>query len=277
MRTKEPSKPNLSALCREMGYSRQAYYKASVRSSKTLDQEKLVLDTVRLVRARQPAVGTRKLKRHLQDQGQAIGRDRLFALLAKQNLLIPRKRRRAYATDSSHGFKRYENRIRTLEITRPNQVYVADITYLYGPDRFYNLALLTDAFSRKIVGYDLSESLSIDGTSRALAMAIRNRRSHLPLIHHSDRGVQYCAKDYVQQLRDHGIDISVTQDNHVYENAMAERVNGILKQEFLLDRLQDPMPLAKRKVKEAVAIYNNERLHMSIDWKTPQSVHLTGS
>ena len=219
----------LCALCQSFGYSRQAYYKRQNATGARLSHERVLLDQVRQIRRRQPMVGTRKLYRMLEKDGHIIGRDRLFALLKREGLLIQRKRKRAYTTMSWHHYHCYPNLIKDKPKTAPNQVYVSDITYLQGPDRFYYLALITDAFSRKIVGYDLSESLSIDGSLRALEMAIKSLGKGTELIHHSDRGIQYCAHAYVERLTKQGISISMTEQDHVYENALAERVNGILK------------------------------------------------
>ena len=173
-----------------------------------------------------------------------------------------------------HHYHKHPNLIKDLEITTPNQVFVSDITFLPGLNRrFYYLALITDLFSRKIVGYDLSENLTTDGSLRALSMALKPLTGNINLIHHSDRGLQYCAHAYVNRLNDRGVRISMTEQDHVYENALAERVNGILKQEFLLDRPHASLALAKKQVHEAIYIYNHERLHMSINWRPPQKLH----
>lgn len=229
MSTSPDRRHSLRALCRVFGYSRQAYYKRQNTISDRADHERTILDQVRQIRRRQPMVGTRKLHRMLGQDGHIIGRDRLFALLSREDLLIHRKRKRAYTTMSFHHYRCYPNLIKDRAITAPNQVYVSDITYLPGSNRFYYLALITDAFSRKIVGYDLSESLSIDGSLRALEMAMKPLEKDAELIHHSDRGIQYCAHAYVERLTKQGISISMTEQDHVYENALAERVNGILK------------------------------------------------
>jgi transposase InsO family protein len=218
--------------------------------------------------------GTRKLQRMLAPMGHKIGRDRLFDLLRAQSLLITRKRERPYSTMSWHRYHKHPNLIKDMQITAPNQVYVSDITYLPGLERtYYYLALITDAFSRKIVGYDLSESLTVDGSLRALNLALKPLEGDVNLIHHSDRGLQYCALAYTHRLEKRGISISMTEQDHVYENALAERVNGILKQEFLLDRPMPSLAYAKKQVRQAIHIYNHERLHMSIDWKTPHEIH----
>ena len=210
----------------------------------------------------------------LAPRGVSVGRDLLFDLLARRDLLISRKRKRPFTTMGWHHYHKHPNLIKDLEITAPNQAFVSDITFLPGLNRrFYYLALITDVFSRKIGGYDLSENLTPDGSLRALNKAIKPLTRDLELIHHSDRGLQYCAHAYVNRLNDRRIRISMTEQDHVCENALAERVNGILKQEFLLDRPHASLALAKKQVHEAIYIYNNERLHMSIVWRTPLQVY----
>lgn len=222
-------------------------------------------------------MGTRKLHRmvneQLKSEGIQIGRDRLFKLLQAQDLLIPRRKRGPQTTDSRHRLNKYGNLIRDLELTRPNQVYVSDITYVETLLGFCYLALITDAYSRKIVGYDLSRSLSVEGSLRALEMALAPLAGPIQLIHHSDRGLQYCSHAYVDLLRAHGVQISMTEERHVYENAKAERVNGILKSEFLLGEQLASFDVAEQLVKEAIQIYNEERLHLSLDYQTPAMIH----
>lgn len=276
MSTKAQTGATITGLCQIFGYSRQAYYKSLNTVVKRQENEQAILQRVHQIRTRQPRVGTRKLYRMLAPMGLTIGRDRLFDLLRGQGLLISRKRKRPYTTMGWHHYHKHPNLIKHLEITAPDQVYVSDITFLPGINRrFYYLALITDAFSRKIVGYDLSEDLTTDSSLRALNMALRPLTGNIELIHHSDRGLQYCAHAYVNRLNDRGVKISMTDHDHVYENALAERVNGILKNEFLLDRAHASLALAKKHVDEAIYIYNHERLHMSIEWKTPQQVYLS--
>jgi transposase InsO family protein len=223
-------------------------------------------------------VGTRKLhhmiNERLKNEHIQIGRDRLFELLGARKLLITRKRNRKQTTDSRHGFNKHRNLIRDLEMTRPNQVYVSDITYLQTLEGFCYLALITDAYSRKIVGYDLSRSLTIEGSLRALQMALKALPSSRQLIHHSDRGIQYCSHAYVDLLVKHGVQISMTEDNHVYEKAKAERVNGILKNDFLLGETLVSFEVAKQMVRDSIHIYNQERLHLSLNYQTPATAHM---
>jgi transposase InsO family protein len=240
-------------------------------------RDQRIIDEVQQIRHRQPRVGTRKLQRmlneHLKDEGIEVGRDRLFELLRTRNLLIRRRRNGQRTTDSRHRFKKYGNLIRNLEITRPNQVYVSDITYLGTLEGFCYLALITDAYSRKIVGYDVSRSLSLEGSLRALQMALGALAGPRELIHHSDRGLQYCSHTYVQLLTKNSVQISMTEEQHVYENAQAERVNGILKNEFLLGETLKSFEVAQQLVKDAIHIYNEERLHLSLNYQTPAMRH----
>lgn len=161
-----------------------------------------------------------------------------------------------------------------MEITRPNQVWVSDITYIRTVKGFCYLALITDLYSRKIIGYDLSDSLELSGCVRALKKALYHAKNVNGLIHHSDRGIQYCSNQYTQILKRKNIGISMTEDNHCYENAIAERVNGILKDEFYLDQTFDNVAHAKRATKSAINLYNQIRLHVSLDYKTPNMVYL---
>lgn len=252
-----------------LGKSRQSYYKQRKIAQRRRNDEKVILDHVGRRRCGQPRVGVRKLHLHLNEQGVYIGRDRLFDLLRRKGLLVKPRRRYVRTTHSNHWFRKYSNLIRDLEASRPGEVVVGDITYLETREGFCYLSLLTDVYSRKIVGYGLSRSLSVEGTLKALNMALRGIKGHKGMIHHSDRGIQYCCHTYTNRLRKAGVRISMTEENHVYENAMAERVNGILKNEFLLGECLPSYAMAGMMVKEAVNIYNNERLHMSIDYMTP--------
>lgn len=223
-------------------------------------------------------IGVRKLhkliKPKLQEKVISFGRDRLFDLLRDNELLIYYKRKYVKTTNSYHRFKVYKNLIKDLRIIKINQVYVSDITYISTLEGFCYLALITDAYSRKIVGYNLSRSLGIEGCLKALRMALKRVKCPEKLIHHSDRGVQYCSHVYVDLLSSNNTKISMTEENHVYENALAERVNGILKNEFMLGENLVSFKIAKELVDEAIQIYNNERPHMSLNYKTPNEVHV---
>lgn len=270
-------KYSVSDICNVLGYSRQAFYKRRNASYHKILMESMILDQVRFIRRRQPKIGTRKLyfklKPILLEMEHSFGRDQLFDLLRRENMLIRRRRKYVRTTDSRHRFTKYSNLIRELDITRPNQVYASDITYIRTLNGFCYLSLITDACSRKIVGYNLSKDLGIEGCMRSLRMAIRKAPKGIDMIHHSDRGIQYCSYDYTDLLRNHGIRISMTERDHVYENSLAERVNGILKDEFLLGETIASFEVAKSLVKESIKIYNGERPHLSLDYDTPDQRH----
>ena len=202
-----------------------------------------------------------------------MGRDRLFDVLRSNKMLVRRKKTSFKTTNSYHHFHKYNNLIKDLEITRTNQVWVSDITYIRTVKGFCYLALITDLYSRKIVGYDLSDSLELAGCLRALQKTLANVKTAADLIHHSDRGIQYCSKQYVEKLTKKKMKISMTEENHCYENAVAERVNGILKDEFYLDQCFVNTSHAKKATKSAISIYNNKRLHLSLALKTPEQVY----
>lgn len=239
--------------------------------------ESLALELIRRERSRHPRLGGRKLL-HLiggdLDLAEArIGRDRFFALLSRHDLLIERPRRGARTTYSLHGFRVYPNLARELVLSSPHQLLVSDITYIRTSEGFMFLSLVMDAFSRMIVGYDTSDSLEMEGALRALGMAQRQ----LPLLnqtmHHSDRGSQYCCGAYIEKLLGHGMDISMTEENHCYENSQAERLNGILKQEYGLGATFGHKREVGCAVKEAVSLYNDWRPHGALNNRVPRQVH----
>lgn len=224
-----------------------------------------------------PRLGGRKLQHMLTDPLQrhniSIGRDKLFDLLAENNMLVRRRKKRAVTTDSRHRYRRYPNLIRGLEPVMAERLWVSDITYLRMVEDFSYLSLVTDAYSRRIVGYCLYPTLKAEGPLQALDMALGQYRGKDRLIHHSDRGCQYCCASYVQKLEQHNISISMTEKGDPYENAIAERVNGILKDELGLDRNFSSFTEALRAVDKAVQIYNNIRPHASCDYLTPDQAH----
>jgi transposase InsO family protein len=236
----------------------------------------MVVEMVQEIRHKMPRIGTRKmyflLHKELQQVGK-IGRDKFFDLLRKNELLIARKKSYTRTTDSYHRFHKYNNLLYNKDIVRPNQCWVSDITYIRTLNGFVYLFLITDYYSRKIVGWSLSHSLSIEGGLLALQMAVKQRHNHSGLIHHSDRGIQYCSGDYVKMLQKNGIQISMTEQNHCYENAKAERVNGILKDEFLLDSTFNDFSIAQQSVRQAIKTYNEIRPHWSLNLQTPTQVH----
>jgi len=213
------------------------------------------------------------LKSELDEQGKNIGRDKFFDILRKHELLVKRRKKYVKTTDSYHRFHKYKNKLKEKRLTGPNQAYVNDITYLRTEEGFMYLFLQTDAYSRLITGWDLSDSLAIDGAVKALKMTLRQCSNSAGAIHHSDRGIQYCCKEYVKILKRNKMEISMTEENHCYENAMAERVNGILKEEFLLSEKFANKALALKAVKQAIISYNNYRPHWSLNLCTPQQIH----
>ena len=232
-------------------------------------REGFILQSVKQIRKSQPRVGARKLQHMLPEHGITVGRDRLLNLLDRYGLLIGPAKNYRKTTNSYHHFHKYSNLIKELEIQGPNHVFVSDITYLDTHEGFCYLALVTDLYSRKIVGWDISKSLSIEGCQRALKQALRSVSKPEKLIHHSDRGIQYCSKGYVELLTNKNAQISMTEENHCYENAVAERVNGILKQEFMMATKHLSYQNAFKLTSQAIRIYNEERLHSSLNYQTP--------
>jgi putative transposase len=274
----------IGRFCTVFGKSRQGWYYTINQGSKQDMTDSLVVKMVMEIREQQPCIGTRKLYHLLtpkfKEHKLKMGRDKLFEILERYGLLIRYRKRKAITTDSNHSFYKYDNLIQQLTLRAKDQLWVSDITYLRLKDGFAYLSLITDAFSRKIVGYCLWASLAAQGCVNALEMALEqiNRRNPMcNLIHHSDRGVQYCCADYVQQLKAYNIQISMSYNGDPYQNAIAERVNGILKMEFGLHRSFESMGKANEAVHSAVELYNNKRPHSSLSYLTPnQAHHLTG-
>lgn len=203
-----------------------------------------------------------------------VGRDKFFDVLRRSDLLVKGRRRYARTTDSRHRFRVYKNLVQQFTPAHADQVWVSDITYVrLTNERFAYLFLITDAYSRKIVGWELSGSLGLEGALKALQMSLRQCRSSQSLIHHSDRGFQYCSRQYVSKLQAKGIQISMAAAGNCYENAMAERVNGILKMEYGLDETFGNIEQARRSAKESISSYNEERPHLSLKMRTPSAVH----
>ena len=257
--------------------SRQGYYKQRNRAEARVLESDFLREKVMQVRMELPRVGGRKLhymlKDELAEQGIKMGRDRFFDWLRAEGLLVKPRKQYARTTNSNHRFRVYTNLIEGKELTGKNQVWVSDITYLRSGNGFSYLALITDAWSRKIVGYDVSNSLELQGCVRALKMAMKQLPEKHALIHHSDRGIQYCSNVYTDMLRKKQIQISMADKGNCYQNAIAERVNGILKQEFYLDQRFKNLPQAQRATRQAIEIYNNLRPHLSIDYLTPEHKH----
>ena len=216
------------------------------------------------------------MQESFKDLGFKLGRDGFFKILRENGLLVERKKKYVKTTNSVHRFRVYTNLIKEIKKVRINQVIVSDITYISTEEGYMYLALITEMYSRMIIGYDVSESLSIEGSLRALRQAIKKIRQTEGTIHHSDRGIQYCSNDYTKLLKRRKIRISMSEKGNPYENAVAERVNGILKIEFLLDQRFRTKSEARRFVREAIKIYNEERPHMSIGYEVPAERYSRG-
>lgn len=268
---------SIKNICDCFNLKRDAYYKYNRRVKQRKSFEQQLIHIVKKRRKSLPREGVRKLMKSLNDdfekQQLKVGRDTLFNVLREHKMLTLRKKYSARTTNSYHRFYKYSNIIKDVDVNRSNQVWVSDITYIRTLKGFCYLALITDMYSRKIVGYDISDSLELKGCVRALNKALYQAKSINGLIHHSDRGIQYCSNVYTQILKRKKMKISMTEENHCYENALAERVNGILKDEFYLDQTFINVAHAKRAAKSAIKLYNEIRLHLSLDYKTPNMVY----
>lgn len=259
------------------GYSRQAYYQQVRAQEREALQEDLLVQEVLRIRQTQKRMGARKLlvvmSKFTMEHGISMGRDAFFELLREHGLLVrKRKRFKPQTTFSAHWLRKYGNLVIGFVPAAPNQLWVSDITYIHLQNGFAYLSLITDAYSRKIVGFYLSKDLSAMGCIQALTMALENKWAHQELVHHSDRGIQYCSYAYVKLLQDHHIAISMTQKGDPLENALAERVNGILKDE-LLEAVYSTFTAAQAAIATAISIYNYQRPHSSVDMLTPVEAH----
>jgi len=270
---------SLGRLCRLLGMSRQAYYQHLWQQEITSVEESIVLQQVIDIRKDHRAMGGRKLFEKLQpfllEQQIKMGRDALFDLLTTNGLLVKKRRRQYITTWSNHWLRKWPNLIREAVIIRVNQLWVSDITYWKVADSYLYISLITDAYSHKVVGYHLAETLQSIETIAALKMALEQLPASLtkPLTHHSDRGVQYCSENYVKLLQDNQIQISMTENGDPLENAIAERMNGILKEEYLKYKKPDNKEQAWQHLNRAVKLYNEQRPHLSIGLLTPELVH----
>jgi transposase InsO family protein len=276
MKIGQSERRSLSSLCSLLGYSRQAYYKHLRCEETEALQVELLLQEVKRIRAGQKRMGTRKLldkmNNFLQQHQIQIGRDAFFNLLRGRSLLVRKRRyKKPRTTFSAFWLKRYPNLAKDFIPTAPNQLWVSDITYIPVGNDFAYLSLITDAYSRKVVGFYLAKDLSAQGPIMALKMALKNNPSRETLTHHSDRGLQYYSTGYMKLLS--GIRISMSEKSDPLENAIAERMNGILKDE-LLEIYYESFEEAQRGVAIAISIYNHERPHGSIDNLTPAMAHL---
>ena len=267
---------SVDAICALFGKTRQAYYQRLGYQYQEAAEESIILDLIAELRKDMGRMGGRKLWHEINEaHPKMISRDKLFDILDKYHLKVHRRKRTVRTTWSESWLHRFPNLVKDLILTAANQVWVSDITYIETEAGFVYLHLVTDAYSKKIMGWCLSPSLHADATISALQMAIRNAGCDLKgLIHHSDRGCQYCCEKYVKLLQNNGIEISMTQDGDPRDNAIAERLNGILKTEWLYDDHFIGFDDAYRRVAEVINLYNNKRPHLSLNYKTPAEAHL---
>lgn len=261
------------------GISKQAYYQQITREKVRDLQREKIIDWVIDYRKELPKTGTRKLYEYLQPKMQQanikMGRDAINDLLRFRGMLIKKTKRYFITTDSKHFFYKSPNLLTELNITHSEQVFVSDITYIKTDAGHAYLALVTDAYSRKIMGWSLQDNMKVSMVKEALNMAHKNCIfNHKNIIHHSDRGIQYCCPDYSQYAENKGFILSTTQQYDPYENAIAERINGILKYEFGLRNTIKSIQIAQQMMAQATELYNNLRMHWSLDLKRPQEVHL---
>lgn len=274
-------KIGLGKFCQLLGVTRQAYYQHFWYQEQLVFEDELVVCEVLKIRKNHRHMGGRKLYELLQpfllEHQIKMGRDRLYDVLSANYLLVRRRKKQTITTNSFHRFKKYPNLIRNFIPTSSNQLWVSDITYWRIKDSFTYISFVTDAYSRKIVGYHLGDSLQTSETIQALEMAIlslsKEHKKLLQLMHHSDRGTQYCSNEYVKLLDDNNIGISMTENGDPLENAIAERVNGIIKEEYLNDYQVEDIQEAKELLDVVIKLYNEERPHMSIGNLTPNQVH----
>ncbi len=264
-------------MCDLFGKSRQAYYQHSRYVYKEEVKTEILLQLVEKERKLMPRIGGRKLLLHIQPHLPAelyLGRDSFFEFLREQGLLIRKRRYRARTTYSNHWLHKYPNLIKEFVPGKAHQLWVSDITYIETKEGFGYLNLITDAYSRKIIGWDLGATLEAKHTLNALQMAINQIPKGVKgVIHHSDRGVQYCCSDYVKILNKNHFQISMTEDSDPRENAIAERVNGILKDEWLNEMKLTSLKHATNELGQIILIYNQKRLHSSLDMRTPEYAH----
>jgi putative transposase len=270
----------LASLCGWFGMSRQAYYQHQKKAASDFIQAEKVIEQVKSIRQLHPSMGGRKvylkLQTFMQAQGIKLGRDGLFRLLSDHNLLIRKRKRRIQTTQSLHRFKKYPNQIKEFVRTGPNQLWVSDITYWPLEEEHSYISLITDAYSHKIVGYQLGKSLEAKESITALRMALcglSGLERHADLLHHSDRGIQYCSNEYIKLLESYKLGISMTTNGDPLENAIAERANGIIKEEYLNHYQVKTFEEAKLLVAKVVKLYNEDRPHMSIGNYTPDKIH----
>lgn len=269
---------SLADLCSWFGVTRQAFYQSRHRSLQIALEQDFVLDEVYSIREKHRCLGGRKLfsmlKPFLKEHQLKMGRDAFFDLLRDNGLLVKKRKQYHVTTNSRHWMRKYPNLIRDIVPTGPNQIWVSDITYWKINGRHYYISFVTDAYSRKIVGYQIAQTMEAIESVAALKMALKDLDTQVTgLVHHSDRGSQYCSAQYVKLLNRNKIQISMTENGDPLENAIAERINGIIKGEYLFDREISCLKSARKVLKSVVALYNDERPHSSISNLMPSQVH----
>lgn len=263
-----------------MGYSRQYVYKQSRDADKKLLKQQAVKQLVDRERKLLPRTGTRKIhfliRNDLQKQGLKFGRDKLFELMRLYDLQIKPRRRYTQTTMSKHWLRKWPNIIKEKAVKQPDEVWVSDITYLKTQQGNCYLNMITDKFSRKIVGYAIAENMETENMIGALKMAINQKVNQtIKTIHHSDRGMQYCSKEYALMTAKNNIELSMTENGDPYENALAERMNRTIKEEFGMDRKMKSKEQVKKLVEESIFLYNQKRPHLALQMKTPDQVYKT--
>jgi len=268
------TKLKVSPVCKRLGYSRQAFYQERTARRREAVDEQLIIDAVVRARIVHPRCGTRKLLKYTKEDlaraGLSLGRDRFFDILRAHDMLI--RRRKAFVphtTKWDDSLPVSRNLLLDRIVDGPNQVFVADITYIRTADRFLYLSLITDYFSKDIVGWHLADDLTTDGCLKALEMARKVIPAGVTVIHHSDRGCQYASREYRKRLEEYGMLSSMTEELHCYENSVAERVNGILKSEYYLDVEFKNADEALKAVRHVIEVYNELRVHESLCYLTP--------
>jgi putative transposase len=269
---------NVESVCRRLGMSRQNYYAQRQRRQREWVDRGLIEQLVQRERQVQPRIGGRKLHRvlekELKEAGIELGRDRFLEVLRQRQLLLePRPAARPHTTHAGHYLPVFTNRIKELKVVGSNQVWVSDITYLRTLEGFMYLALITDKWSRKVVGHHCGDTLEVEGCLKALELALGELPASAKPIHHSDRGSQYCSHEYVNRLTQRQLGVSMTEKEHCAENALAERMNGILKGEYGLDLEFKTKEQVQQAVQQAVHLYNTRRLHTALGYRVPQEVH----
>lgn len=267
---------SLLSVCRLLGFSTQAYYKQNKHAIIKQMNEKFILEQIDLIRKQQPRCGGRKLfimlQPFLKQHNIQTGRDKFFDLLKRNKLLVRKTKRCVFTTNSKHFFHRYPNLAKDFRPLKAHELWVADITYIPLKERFAYLFLITDAYSRKIVGFHVSDDMKVSSAVLALKKALAQKPAETIVIHHSDRGIQYCSAEYVKLLVENNAMISMTESGDPLENAMAERVNGILKTELISPYYSD-IDHASSHIARCITIYNYRRRHSSLNWQIPHEAH----